>query len=103
MKKKEVLSHDLKKQGNKNCKYSLKQIRELITDIYIQKVKHDDKCINMIHQNRETMQQFLCTYLNQKYGLKQIVHEQANAIIQAISDYQFIEHDVLLFKKVLKN
>jgi hypothetical protein len=69
-KKKEVLSPDLKKQGNKNCKYSLKQIRELITDIYIQKVKHDDKCINMIHQNRETMQQFLCTYLNQKYGLK---------------------------------
>ena len=57
----------------------------------------------MIHQNRETMHQFLCTYLNQKYGLKQIVHEQANAIIQAIADYQFIDHDVLLFKKVLRN
>ena len=33
--------------GSEKCHYTLKQLKELITDIYIQKVKHDDKSVNM--------------------------------------------------------
>lgn len=32
--------------GPEKCSYTLKQLRDLITDIYLQKVKHDDKCVN---------------------------------------------------------
>jgi len=39
--------------------YTQKQLRELIADIYLQKVKHDDKCINLNKQCRETMEQYL--------------------------------------------
>lgn len=64
---------------------SLNHMRDLIQDIYAQKVRHDDKCINMNQQNRETMEQFLGTYLSQKYGLKSLVMDQANAVIAAIA------------------
>lgn len=49
------------------------------------------------------MEQYLYTYLNQKYGLKSIVLDQINAIIQAIAQFQQSDHDVLLFGKVLRN
>ena len=89
--------------GSEKCHYTLKQLKELITDIYIQKVKHDDKCVNQNHSQRETMEQYLYTYLNQKYGLKNIVIDQVNGIISGIANYQRQDHDVLLFGKVLKN
>lgn len=57
----------------------------------------------MNKQSRETMEQFLYTYLNQKYGLKSIVIDQANAIIQAINHYSDQNHDVLIFGKVLRH
>ena len=43
------------------------------------------------------------TYLNQKYGLKSIVVEQAASIINAIKMYLKDDHDVALFAKILKN
>ena len=49
------------------------------------------------------MEQFLFTYLNQKYGLKSIVIDQINAIVNSIEKYQLQDHDVLLFGKVLRH
>ncbi len=49
------------------------------------------------------MEEFMYTYLNQKYGLKNIVIEQAAAIINAIKTYLKNDHDVSLFAKILKN
>ena len=43
---------------------SLKQVRELIVDIFAQKKKHDQRCVKVNRQSRETMQQFLQTYLS---------------------------------------
>ena len=43
------------------------------------------------------------TYLNQKYGLKNIVIEQASSIINAIKTYLKDDHEVALFAKILKN
>lgn len=49
------------------------------------------------------MEQFLCTYLSQKYGLKSLVMDQANAVIAAIAQYQDECQEVLLFGKVLRH
>lgn len=43
------------------------------------------------------------TYLNQRYGLKNLIIEWAHAIIQGIKIYQKEDHDVALFGKILRN
>jgi hypothetical protein len=43
------------------------------------------------------------TYLNQKYGLKNLIIEWAAAIINGIKTYLREDHDVALFGKILKN
>ena len=43
------------------------------------------------------------TYLNQKYGLKNLIVEWAAAIINAIKTNIREEHDATLFAKILKN
>jgi hypothetical protein len=49
------------------------------------------------------MEQYMYTYLNQKYGLKNIIIEWAAAIINGIKTYLKDDHDVTLFGKILKN
>jgi hypothetical protein len=48
---------------------TLKQIKDVIEEIYISKTKYDQRCIEA-KLPRETMEQHMYTYLNQKYGLK---------------------------------
>lgn len=48
---------------------SLKQLKEVVEEIYESKLKFDDKNYQG-KLARETMNQYLFTYLNQKYGLK---------------------------------
>ena len=43
------------------------------------------------------------TYLNQKYGLKNLIIEWASTIIQSIKAYLRDDHQVTLFAKILKN
>ena len=43
------------------------------------------------------------TYLNQKYGLKNLIIEWAAAIINGIKTFLRVDHDVTLFAKILKN
>jgi hypothetical protein len=43
------------------------------------------------------------TYLNQRYGLKQLIIEWASAIINGIKRYQGEDNEVCLFGKVLRN
>ena len=81
---------------------TLKQLKEAINDMYSWKVKFDKKC----EENRlarETMEQYMYTYLNQRYGLKPLIIEWAAAIINAIKTYLKEDHDVALFGKILKN
>lgn len=74
----------------------------MINDIYSQKIKFDKKCEES-KQPRETMEQFMYTYLNQKYGLKKMSIEWGVAIVNAISKYFTEDHDINLFGKILKN
>lgn len=81
---------------------TLKQLKDTIQDMYAQKVKFDKKC----QENRvgkETLEQYMYTYLNQKYGLKPLIVEWAAAIINGVKTYIKEEHDVALFAKILKN
>ncbi|CDW88603.1 UNKNOWN [Stylonychia lemnae] len=89
-------------QPLQNRNLTIKQLKELINDIYLCKSKHDEKnCENK--QARETMEQFMYTYLNQRYGLKQLIIEWAQAIINGIKKYQKEDNEVCLFGKILRN
>ncbi len=81
---------------------TLKQLKDTIQDMYSQKVRFDKKC----EENklaRETMEQYMYTYLNQRYGLKNLIIEWAAALINGIKTYLREDHDVALFGKILKN
>lgn len=49
------------------------------------------------------MEQYMYTYLNQKYGLKQLIIEWASTIINGVRAYLREDHEVTLFGKILKN
>lgn len=80
----------------------MKQLKEMINDIYNQKTKFDLKCEEG-RQAKETMEQYMYTYLNQKYGLKNLIIEWAAAIISGIKSYSKEDHEVALFGKILRN
>ena len=81
---------------------SLKQLKDTIQDMYSQKIKFDKKCEDS-KQPRETMEQYMYTYLNQKYGLKSLIIEWAVAIANGVRTHFQEDHDVTLFGKILKN
>lgn len=81
---------------------TLKQLKETIQDIYEEKQKYDEIC----WENRtrlETMEQFLFSHLNNKYGLKNLAIEYAAGIVSSVKAYAHEDPDVLLFGKILKN
>ncbi|TNV84525.1 hypothetical protein FGO68_gene3771 [Halteria grandinella] len=81
---------------------SIKQLKDLISDMYNSKTKFDIKCEEG-KQPKETMEQYMYTYLNQRYGLKNLIIEWAAAIITGIKTYSREDHDVALFGKILRN
>ena len=81
---------------------TLRQLRDVIEDIYASKSKYDIKCAET-HLPRETMEQHMYTYLNQRYGLKHLILEWATAIIQGVKKYTADDNDVAVFGKILRN
>jgi len=65
----------------------LRQAKELITEIFVAKAKYDEQC-SANQQPRETIEQFIFTFLNQRYGLKALIMEWAGSIVQAVKIYQ---------------
>ena len=49
------------------------------------------------------MEQYMYTYLNQKYGLKSLIVEWAAAIINGVRTFIKEDHDITLFEKIIKN
>jgi hypothetical protein len=78
---------------------SLKMMKEIIEEIYDSKVIFDKKCYEN-KQPRETMEQHMYTYLNHRYGLKNLIIEWATSIINGIKTYSQDDSDVSLFGKV---
>lgn len=81
---------------------TLKQLKEFIEEIYISKEKFDQKC-NDTQQAKETMEEYMFSYLNQKYGLKPLINDWVNAIVRAVEKFEAEDPDVLLFAKILRH
>mmetsp|Transcript_86499 Transcript_86499/g.197376 ORF Transcript_86499/g.197376 Transcript_86499/m.197376 type:complete len:307 (+) Transcript_86499:325-1245(+) len=81
---------------------SLKQLKDVIGELYAAKAKYDLKC-EEDQLPRETMEEFLYTYLQQKYGLRSLVVEWGSAVVQGIRKYSAADNDTLVFGKILRN
>lgn len=81
---------------------TLKQMNEVIEDIYESKLKCDQKYIES-KLPRETMEQHMYTYLNTKYGLKSLIIEWATALVNGIKKFNAVDNSVAVFGKILRN
>ncbi len=79
-----------------------KMMRDIVNEIYQSKVEFDKKCLES-KMPRETMEQHMYTFLNQKYGLKNLIIEWATSIINGIKMYSNEDSDISLFGKILRN
>lgn len=81
---------------------TVKNTKDIMNEIYQSKSNYDKKCFEN-KLPRETMEQHMYTYLNQKYGLKNLIIEWASSIINAIKIYSNEDSDINLFGKILRN
>ena len=49
------------------------------------------------------MEQYLYTYLNLKYGLRPLIIEWIQAILNGLNEFKNEDHECKLFGKILKN
>ena len=85
-----------------NRVFTLKMMKEVISNIYTSKTSFDKKCLQK-KQPKQTMEEFMYTYLNQKYGLKNMVIEWATNIINGIRTFSPGDIEISLFGKILQN
>jgi len=78
---------------------TIKMMRDIINEIYSSKAEFDKKCVEN-NLPKETMEQHMYTFLNQKYGLKTLIIEWATSIVNAIKMYSLDDSDICLFGKV---
>ena len=83
-------------------KFTLKMFKDLIYNIYESKEIFNKKCMEN-KKPKETLEQFIYTYFNFKYGLKNMVIEWATNIINGIKNYSLIDSEICLFGKILRN
>ena len=81
---------------------SLRALKELINEIYVSKENYDIKC-EQYKIPKETMEEHMYTFLNKKYGLKNLIIEWAKNIITGIKYYSKKDSIVLLFGKIMRN
>ena len=81
---------------------TIKMMKDIIQEIYLSKVEFDKKCLEN-KMPKETMEQHMYYYLNQKYGLKTLIIEWASSIISGIKMYSQDDSEVCLFGKILRN
>ena len=85
-----------------NRVFTIKMMKEIINDIYHSKAEFDKKS-DENKLPRETLEQHMYTYLNQKYGLKTIIIEWASNIINGIKIFSSEDSEICLFGKILRN
>ena len=75
-------------------------LRDFIDELYASKQQSDARC-QEAGSPRETMAEHLVTFLNLRFGLRDLVHSWLAGIRAAVQDHAESEHDVSLFAKVL--
>jgi len=81
---------------------TMNQLKDTIHDIMQSKL-HNDKKNDETGIGRETIEQYMYTYLTKKYGLKSLVIEWASSIIDVIRNFSQDDNLVLVFAKILRN
>ena len=81
---------------------SLKTLKDFINELYLSKAQYDMKCIQY-KLPKETLEEHMYTFLNKKYGLKNLIIEWAKNIIAGIKYYSKKDSVVLLFGKIMRN
>ena len=79
-----------------------KQMKDFIDELYDSKMEYDKVCSEN-HQKKESMEHYMYKFLNNKYGLKNLVIEWSSSIITGIKMYSSSDSDINLFNKILKN
>ena len=95
-----VILTNLSLAGNRV--FTLKMMKEIISNIYTSKAAFDKKCV-INKQPKQTMEEYMYIYLNQKYGLKNMVIEWATNIINGIRTFSNEDTEISLFGKILQN
>ena len=95
-----VILTNLSLAGNRV--FTIKMMKEIISNIYTSKISFDKKCL-INKQPKQTMEEYMYTYLNQKYGLKNMVIEWATNIINGIRTFSNEDTEISLFGKILQN
>ena len=81
---------------------TLKTLKDFINELYLSKSNYDMKCIEF-KLPKETLEEYMYTFLNKKYGLKNLIIDWARNIINGIKYYSKKDSFVLLFGKILRN
>ena len=81
---------------------SIKVAKDIINELYASKANYDRICIENKLPN-ETLEHYMYIFLNNKYGLKNLVIDWASALINAIKLYSNEDCEINLFGKILRN
>ena len=81
---------------------SIKITKDIINELYNSKANYDIKCMENKLPN-ETLEQYMYIFLNNKYGLKNLVIDWASGLINAIKLYSNEDCEINLFGKILRN
>ena len=87
---------------NRQQLISLKTLKDFINELYASKAAYDLKCTEM-KLPKETLEEHMYTFLNKKYGLKNLIIEWAKNVISGIKYYSKKDSIVLLFGKIMRN
>ena len=93
------LSHSYNKKKNV---MSLKALKDFIAELYASKTLYDFKCMEN-GLPKETLEEHMYTFLNKKYGLKNLIIDFAKNVINGIKIYSKKDSEVLLFGKIMRN
>lgn len=86
----------------KSQKVSLKQLLNFINELYESKKTYDKKCVER-RLPKETLEQYMYTYLNNKFGLRKLAIGYASGIVRSIREHACKSSEVCLFLKILRN
>ena len=81
---------------------TLKQMREMVEELYASKAKHDAKCADA-GLPRETLEQHVYTALNTKYGLRPLIAEYVTACFDGIRRHAAADNDVATFGCIVRS
>ena len=75
------------------------KLKQTIQEIYISKKQFESESKN----RKETLEQFLYSYIKKKYGLKELVYKNIEDVVDGIKEYKDYSSDIYLFGKIVRN